>query len=87
MASMVATTVTRLMPAAAGFAPGLAVPAPPSTLAANTCNVAGNDAIPTYFAAATPNAVGSTGQRSFGTDQRATVYQDSLGAAFDANAS
>jgi len=62
------------------------VPAPPSTLAANTCNVAGNDAIPTYFAAATPNAVGSTGQRSFGTDQRATVYQDSLGGPFDAAA-
>jgi type IV pilus assembly protein PilA len=54
----------------------------PATLAANTCNAAANDAIPTYFAAATPNALGSTGQRSFGTDQRATIYQDTLGAPF-----
>jgi prepilin-type N-terminal cleavage/methylation domain-containing protein len=56
----------------------------PATLAANTCNVSANDAIPTYFAAATPNAVGSTGQRSFGTDQRATIYQDSSATAFTA---
>jgi prepilin-type N-terminal cleavage/methylation domain-containing protein len=54
----------------------------PATLAANTCNTSANDAIPTYFAAATPNAVGSTGQRSFGTDQRATIYQDSQAVPF-----
>jgi type IV pilus assembly protein PilA len=60
------------------------VGAPPSTLAANTCNVAANDAIPTYFAGAMPNAFGSTGTRSFGTDQRATIYQDTLGAAWNA---
>jgi type IV pilus assembly protein PilA len=52
----------------------------PSTLAANTCNTSTNDAIPTYYASANPNAFGSTGQRSFGTDQRATIYQDSTGA-------
>jgi prepilin-type N-terminal cleavage/methylation domain-containing protein len=40
------------------------------------CNASVNPLIPTYFAAATPNALGSTGQRSFGTDQRATIYQD-----------
>ena len=50
--------------------------------AANTCNAAGNPAVPTYYATATPNAVGSTGTRSFGTDQRATIYADSTGTAF-----
>jgi type IV pilus assembly protein PilA len=56
----------------------------PAVVQANTCNQApsGNDAIPTYFAAATPNAIGSTGQRSFGTDERATIYQDTAGAFF-----
>jgi hypothetical protein len=54
----------------------------PITPKGNTCNLAGNDAIPTYFAASTPNTVGSTGQRSFGTDQRSTVYQDPTGAPF-----
>ena len=60
------------------------VGAPPSTLAANTCNAAANDAIPTYYAAAAPNAFGSTGTRSFGTDQRATIYQDLTGTVFTA---
>jgi len=55
------------------------VGAPPSTPGAATCNVSANDAIPTYCASATPNAFGSTGQRSFATDQRATIYQDSTG--------
>jgi len=62
------------------------VPAPPSTLAANLCTQpnAPSDAIPTYFATAYPNAPGSTGTRSFGTDQRATIYQDINGAAWTA---
>jgi type IV pilus assembly protein PilA len=54
---------------------GLGSVVAPVTLAAKTCNNATADAIPTYFASATPNAVGSTGQRSFGTDNRATIYQ------------
>ena len=62
--------------------PGLT--AAPVVLAANTCNGSKNDALPTYYAAATPNKVGSTGQRSFGTDQRGTVYQDMTGALFTA---
>ena len=61
---------------------GVGSVAAPFTPAANTCNAAANNAIPTYFAAATPNALGSTGQRSFGTDQRATIYQDTAGVAF-----
>jgi hypothetical protein len=54
----------------------------PATPVANLCNAAGNPAVPTYYATATPNAVGSTGTRSFGTDQRATIYQDQTGALF-----
>ena len=58
----------------------------PSTLAANLCTApaATADAIPTYYAAGSPNSIGSTGQRSFGTDQRATIYQDPTGTAFTA---
>jgi type IV pilus assembly protein PilA len=48
------------------------------------CNAGngGQPAVPTYWAVANPNQFGSTGQRSFGTDQRATIYQDNSGAAF-----
>jgi prepilin-type N-terminal cleavage/methylation domain-containing protein len=56
----------------------------PSTLKAKTCNGAANDAIPTYFAEAHPVSVGSTGQRSFGTDQRGTIFADNTGATFTA---
>jgi type IV pilus assembly protein PilA len=60
-----------------GVTPGPGVP---------VCNAAngGNPAQPTYFASAEPNSVGSTGQRSFGTDQRATIYYDPTGAPFTA---
>jgi prepilin-type N-terminal cleavage/methylation domain-containing protein len=34
-----------------------------------------------YFASAVPATVGSTGQRSFATDQRSTIFQDNTGAA------
>jgi hypothetical protein len=57
----------------------------PATVTTKLCTfTAGalSDAVPTYYATATPNQVGSTGQRSFGTDQRATIYADSTGAAF-----
>ena len=60
----------------AGSAAGVSV-----TLAANTCNASGADAWSGYFALAIPQQVGSTGQRSFGTDERGTVFQDTLGAA------
>lgn len=45
----------------------------------NTCNTIA-DARGTYFATATPIGVGSTGHRSFGTDQRGTIYQDYSGS-------
>jgi prepilin-type N-terminal cleavage/methylation domain-containing protein len=56
------------------------------TTAASTCNGAGGgkDAISSYFAHAEPVTVGSTGQRSFGTDTRGTIYFDNTGAAIAA---
>src|SRR5690606_22608135 len=54
------------------------------TDAADTCNGSGADAIASYFAEAHPVSIGSTGQRSFGTDQRSTIFQDNNGATFTA---
>jgi hypothetical protein len=44
------------------------------TVAASTCNAAAADAVSAYFAEAHPVTVGSTGQRSFATDARGTIY-------------
>jgi type IV pilus assembly protein PilA len=44
------------------------------TPASRTCNGSASDAVSSYFAEAHPVAVGSTGQRSFGTDSRGTIY-------------
>jgi type IV pilus assembly protein PilA len=43
------------------------------TLAAATCNGSGN-AASSYFAGADPVTLGSTGQRSFATDTRGTIF-------------
>jgi len=51
------------------------------TLKANTCNAAAADAMSAYYAEAHPVTVGSTGQRSFATDTRATIYFLNTGAA------
>jgi len=48
-------------------------------LAANTCNTSGADAIAGYWAGATPLTVGTTGQRSFATDTRGTLFQQADG--------
>jgi prepilin-type N-terminal cleavage/methylation domain-containing protein len=50
---------------------------------AATCN---NIAAATasYVAEAHPTSLGSSGTRSFGTDQRATIFQDNAGATFTA---
>ena len=50
------------------------------TLAAATCNVAAADAVSAYYAEGHPVTVGSTGQRSFATDTRATIYFLNTGA-------
>jgi type IV pilus assembly protein PilA len=45
----------------------------PVTTQASTCNNAA-DSISSYFAHAEPVTIGSTGQRSFATDTRGTIY-------------
>jgi type IV pilus assembly protein PilA len=52
--------------------------------AANTCNTSANQPQSTYFAEAHPQTAGGTGNRSFGTDQRSTIYQDVTGAVWTA---
>jgi type IV pilus assembly protein PilA len=52
----------------------------PVTLQAQTCNNAA-DSVSSYFAHAEPVTVGSTGQRSFATDTRGTIYYNNAGAA------
>jgi prepilin-type N-terminal cleavage/methylation domain-containing protein len=61
-----------------GMAPTVITPA------ADTCNLSAAAAIATYFAEAHPVTVGITGQRSFGTDQRAAIFRDQTGATFTA---
>jgi len=50
------------------------------TLAANTCNASANNAESSYWASAVPAQVGTSGQRSFATDTRSTLFQDNTGA-------
>lgn len=54
------------------------------TPSANTCNVAANNAVGSYFAEAHPVSLGVSGQRSFGTDQRGGIFQDPAGNTFTA---
>jgi len=54
------------------------------TVAASTCNSAAADAVSSYFAEAHPVTVGSTGQRSFASDTRSTIYFLNTGAALAA---
>jgi type IV pilus assembly protein PilA len=51
------------------------------TLAAATCNAAAADAKSSYWASAVPVTVGSTGQRSFATDTRGTIFFLNTGVA------
>ena len=50
-------------------------------LAASTCNVAAADSQTLYHASAVPQTVGTTGQRSFASNQTGTIYQLGTGAA------
>src|SRR5947209_9987816 len=54
------------------------------TPGANTCNTSANAAVSAYYAHAEPQTVGSTGQRSFATDSRGTIYFDNTGAVIAA---
>jgi type IV pilus assembly protein PilA len=48
------------------------------------CNANAQPVESAYFAEAHPSTVGSTGQRSFATDTRSTIYFDNTGATFAA---
>jgi prepilin-type N-terminal cleavage/methylation domain-containing protein len=49
------------------------------TAAGNTCNAAAGDALSSYFAEAHPASIGVSGQRSFATDTRASLYANPSG--------
>ena len=49
------------------------------TTASKTCNGAEAPAVSSYFAEAHPVEVGKTGQRSFATDTRGTIYFNNTG--------
>lgn len=48
-------------------------------VASATCNGSASDAVSAYFAEAHPVIIGSTGQRSFATDSRGTIYFNNPG--------
>lgn len=51
------------------------------TAAASTCNTAATDAKSNFYAHAEPQTIGGTGQRSFASDVRGTIYFNNTGAA------
>ena len=51
------------------------------TTSASTCNTSGASAASSYWAGAVPVTLGSTGQRSFATDTRGTIFYLNLGTA------
>jgi type IV pilus assembly protein PilA len=54
------------------------------TTGSKTCNASAANAVSSYFAESHPVTIGSTGQRSFGTDTRGTIYFDNTGATMAA---
>ena len=57
------------------------------TTASKTCNGSTAAAVSSYFADAHPVSIGSTGQRSFATDTRGTIYFDNTGTTIAAGMS
>ena len=53
------------------------------TTAANTCNTAAADSLSGFYVHTEPLTVGSTGQRSFASDHRGTIYQKAAGSVID----
>jgi prepilin-type N-terminal cleavage/methylation domain-containing protein len=70
-----------------GLKSGYTVAVAPTAGAANvlagaaTCNGAGAASQTLYHVSAIPQTVGTTGQRSFASNQTGTIYQDGSGAA------
>ena len=56
----------------------------PVTLGPATCNMSANTAMSAFFAEDHPQTVGSTGQRSFATDNRGSIYFLNTGAIIPA---
>ena len=54
------------------------------TTPSKTCNTSAAAAVSSYFGEAHPASVGSTGQRSFATDTRGTIYFLNAGTAIPA---
>ena len=54
----------------------------PAVPGAATCNGSGASAIPTYYSEAHAATLGMTGQRSFGSDQRGTIFANPTGTTF-----
>ena len=65
-----------------GYQIALAAPVAIATvlLAANTCNAAAANALAGYYVHTEPITVGSTGQRSFASDNTGTIWQLGTGA-------
>ena len=65
-----------------GYLVALAAPVANQTVlaAANTCNAAAANALAGYYVHTEPITVGSTGQRSFASDNTGTIYQLGTGA-------
>jgi prepilin-type N-terminal cleavage/methylation domain-containing protein len=51
------------------------------TAAASTCNASSVAAVSSYWSGAVPVTLGSTGQRSFASDTRGTIFYDNSGGA------
>jgi len=64
-----------------GYSVSLAAGSGATTVTATTatCNGAGAAAMSTYYAAAAPVTIGSTGQRGFATDSRGTIFFSNTG--------
>jgi prepilin-type N-terminal cleavage/methylation domain-containing protein len=63
---------------------GPGITATPTFAGASTCNNSANAALPTYYAEDHASSQGSTGTRSFGTDQRGTIFFNLAGTQFTA---
>ncbi len=67
-------TLSLMMDGAAGVDPSV-------TSAASTCNASSMDAASGYWSGGMPITTGATGQRSFATDKRGSIFFDLTGAA------
>ena len=80
---MAGATATAASTIKSGYTVSLAMEAGANaavTAATSTCNTSSVAAVSSYWAGAVPVTLGSTGQRSFATDTRGTIFYDNTGA-------